>query len=309
MSDSALWSEIREQCEGLQPGTALVTPLSDRQFAIVAVEDDVIVVQFRDGDDERSLRREQFEVLADRLGDGRVSVSELPPGVEPYATVLSLTPSYVADGDAIYRAPEDTDAGESPYLVSPAEARTAPERVHDDALLLADLLDRSDASDPDTLDTDSLTDLYVLLSDVQRGSGRLRQSASEPLLDRLGPDQSLHGRYGTVHRTTRERRRPKDDETVLDALDEHSIPREWVLGIDPDKLDVVLAVTDLTEQEVYDVDEQVYVQKTGVDENEKYSRLQGLSDRIENVDGIEGETLREELDALEERIDRALSAG
>jgi len=153
-----------------------------------------------------------------------------------------------------------------------------------------------------------MTDLYVLASDVQHGADRLRRSVREPLLERLGPDQQLHGRYGTVRRTTRERRRPKDAETVFAALDDHGIPREWVTGIDRDRLDVVLAVTDLDEAEVYDVDEDVYVQKTGVDEDEKYSRLQGFADRIDDLEGAEGETLREELADIEKRLEEALSA-
>jgi hypothetical protein len=190
-----------------------------------------------------------------------------------------------------------------------AGARSAPERVHDDAVLLADQLDRVDATAPAALATDVLTDVYVLLSDVQRGADRLRRRVGEPLLDRLGPDQQLSGRFGTIHRTSRERRRAKDDETVFEALDERGIPHEWVLGVDPDKLDVILAVTDLTEDGVYDIDEQVYVQQTGVEEGEKYAHLQGLADRLEAVDGPDEESLRNDLDALEERIDQALSAG
>lgn len=198
--------------------------------------------------------------------------------------------------------------GESHRSRSPAEARTDPERLHDDAVLLADALDRLEPVDPETLETASLTDLYVLLSDVQHEADRLRQTARDSLLARLGPDQELHGRYGTVHRTVRERRRPKDAETVFDALDEHGIPREWVLGVDSDKLDVVLAVTDLEEDEVYDVDEQVYVQKTAVEEDEKYARLQGLAERLDELDGPDSERLREDLLDLEERLDEALSA-
>jgi len=81
-----------------------------------------------------------------------------------------------------------------------------------------------------------------------------------------------------------------------------------VLGVDADKLDVVLAATDLTEEAVYDAEKQVYVRKTGVDEDEKYSRLQGIADRIDRVGGAEGERLREELADLEARLDDALSA-
>jgi hypothetical protein len=301
------WHPLRRSCESLDPRAALVTPVSDRLFDIDAVYEDRIDISFRDSDGERSLRRGQFEVLVGQLERGQLSLDTLPPGVEPYAAVLSLSPEYVVDEGAFSPAPDDTTGGENPYLVSPEQARSRPERVHDDAVLLADVIDRVDTGDLTSLDTETLTDLYVLLSDVQRGANRFRRAVSQPLLDRLGPDQQLHGRFGTVRRTTRNRRHAKDDEIVLDALDQYGIPHEWVLGVDPDKLDVVLATTDLTEDEVYDVEDQVYVQKTGVDEGEKFSRLQGLADRLDDVEG--GEQLQQDLAALEERIDEALSAG
>ncbi len=302
------WRDVRTACERLEPGAELVTPVSGRRFRIGATYDDRIVVRFTDSGEERPLGREQFELFVDRLADGPIDVTRLTPGVEPYATVLTLSGEYAVADDAVTYAPRDATAGETPYLVSPAAARTRPERLHDDALLLADHLERHEVDDPGSLETDALADRYVLLSDVQRGADRLRREASEVVLDRLGPGQSLRGRFGTVHRTTRERRRPKDDATVLDALDEHDVPHEWVLGIDPDKLDVVVAATDLSEEEVYDVDEQVYAQKTGVDEDEKFSRLQGLADRIDELEGEDGEQLRAELEDLEDRIDEALSA-
>ncbi|MEF8907314.1 MAG: hypothetical protein V5A13_05600 [Haloarculaceae archaeon] len=303
-----LWNAIRERCRALEPGTELVTPHSDRPFRVREVSADRLRVRFDDSGEKRQLWREQFEVLADRLREHRLAVAELPPGVEPYATVLTLLADYGVEGDDVAYLPERETSGGSQYLVSPAEARTRPERLHDDALLLADLLETLDNSEPKTLDTDTLTDLYVLLSDVQREADRLRQTARESLLSRLGPDQELHGTFGTVRRTTRERRRPKDDETVFDALDERGIPREWVLGVDPDKLDVVLTATDLEEDEVYDVEQQAYVQKTAVEEDEKYSRLQGLAARVEELDGEEREELREHLRDLEARLDAALSA-
>jgi hypothetical protein len=300
---SELWDSLRDECENLAPATELVTPVSDRPFRIEATFENHIVVRFRDSGEERSLRRRQFETL----DDGPIPLDDLPPGVEPYAAALSLSPEHVSNGDTLSRAPDDADAGESPHLVPPEEARTPSETVHDDAVLLADLLDRLDLEDPASLDTEILTDLYVLLSDVQRGADRIRGTVKQPLLDRLGPDQELRGRFGTVRRTTRERRQPKDVETVLDALDDHGIPHDWVLGVDPDKLDIVLAVTDVTEEEVYDVSEQVYVQKTGVDESEKFSRLEGLADRLDEIEGTED--LHDDLVDLERRLDEALSAG
>ncbi|WP_226042014.1 hypothetical protein [Natrinema sp. DC36] len=308
MEPDDTWTTLRKQCEALEPGAELLTPVSKRPFGIERTAEDRIVVRFGDSGERRPLWREQFVVLLERLDEGSVAIEQLQPGVEPYASIVTLADTYATDDETIGYDP-DAVGGETPFLVPAADARDPPERVHDDAMLLAALLEEIDADGPSALDTDSLTDLYVLASDVQHGSDRLRRSAREPLLDRLGPDQRLHGRYGTVRRTTRERRRPKDAETVFAALDERGIPREWVTGIDRDKMDVVLAVTDLEESEVYDVDEDVYVQKTGVDEDEKYSRLQGIADRIDDLEDAEGEALREELDDIEDRLDEALSAG
>ncbi|QSW99022.1 hypothetical protein [Haloterrigena alkaliphila] len=306
------WADLRSQCGAVEPGAELVTPLSKRPFRIDATADDRIVVRFTDSTEERPLWREQFGVLDEQLEGGEMAVADLQPGVEPYAAVLTLSDAYAAEDDAIVRDDDAATGGESPFLVPAAEARTPAERVHDDALLLAHLVERlevDDRADLDSLDTDSLTDYYVLASDVQRGADGLRTTARDELLERLGPEQELHGRFGTVRRTTRKRRRPKDDETVLAALDERGIPREWVLGVDPDKLDVVLSVTDLEEGAVYDTTEDVYVQKTATDEDEKYSRLQGLADRLADLEDAEGEAIRDEIDAIEDRLEEALTAG
>ncbi len=308
MPPDTFWTDLREAAERLQPGSELVTPVSERPFRIAATFADRFVARFVDGGEERSLWREQFDVIADRLDDEAIDLDDLAPGVEPYAVVLSLSPDYAADGGTLERS-EETAAGESPFLHSPSETRTRPERVHDDAMLLADVLAEVDATEPESLPTERLTDLYVLLSDVQRGADRLRRAVGDPLLERVGPGQRLHGRFGTVTRTTRERRRSKDDEAVLDALDEHGVPHEWVLGVDPDKLDVVVAVTEVDGSDVFEVDEQVYVQKTGVDEDEKYSRLQGLVDRLDELDEEEGRRLREEVDDVERRLEELLSSG
>lgn len=305
MSD--FWTRLRRACDQLETGAALETPVSKRLFEIEDTFDDRIDIRFQDSGEEQTLHREQFEVVIDSMDSDPLTLDSLPSRVEPYAAVLSLSPEYVSADGTLSWDPDSADAGQSPHLVSPEENRTRPERVHDDAVLLADMLEGLDTDNLQALDTERLTDLYVLLSDVQRGSDRLRRTASEPLLDRLGQDQQLHGRFGTVRRTTRERKQLKDDETVLDALDEHGIPHEWVLGVDRDKLDVVLAVTELNESDVYDTEEQVYVQKTGVDEDEKFSRLQGLADRLEEVEG--GEELQEDIAALEQRLNEVISTG
>ncbi|MFB6140491.1 MAG: hypothetical protein ABEJ26_08665 [Halosimplex sp.] len=149
----------------------------------------------------------------------------------------------------------------------------------------------------------------MLLSDVEWGADELRREVGDELLDYVGPEGRVSGRYGTVSRAHRRRRRLKDEDEVLDRLDEAGVPREWVLGIDSDKLDVVVATTDVAEDEVYDIDDAYHVQKTDVDADEKRSRLGGLRDRLDDLDDAEADELRDEIDRLEGRIDDLLAAG
>lgn len=309
MTDAARWPDLRTQIDGLEPGSELETPVSGRRFVVESIADDGIDVSYLDSGESRTLQREQVDVLTERLDEHPIHVDSLQPGVEPYATVLSLAPDVHLAGDELVYDPDEATAGESPYVVSPAEARPPPTRLRDDALLLADHAARLDLSDPAELETVSLTDAYVVSSDVQHGANRLRKTLRDELLARLGPDQQLHGRFGTVRRTTRTRRTVRDEEVVFEALDEHGIPREWVLGVDQTKLDVILSVTDLEESDVYDVDESVYVQKTAVDEDEKYELLAGIRDRLDALEGEEGEAIREELTDIESRLEEALASG
>lgn len=312
MDFETLWHGLRDRCEELDSETVLVTPISQRVFDIVTALEDRIVIQYRTDERERVLWRDQFEMLHDRLEakpEG-LSLSDLPAGIEPYVTVVSLSPEYTVDGSPNRLRRADGDGGtESPFLRTAWRERTRPERVRDDALLLTDLIDRYDVEHPASLSPDQLVDLYVLLSDVQHGADALRKSIGDRLGEYIGPGATLQGPFGAVRRTSRTRRRLKDEETVLDALDREGIPHEWVLGVDREKLDVVLAVTDLEEGDVYDTDEQVYVQKTAVEEETKQSRLQGLRDRLARLDTEEATQLRQDIQELEERLDSVLAAG
>ncbi|MEF8867547.1 MAG: hypothetical protein V5A85_03425 [Haloarculaceae archaeon] len=312
MGFSSTWRRLLDRCRSVDPDAVLVTPSSDRAFEVVSAGEDAVVLEDVESGAERSLRRTEFEVLYDRLAadpEG-MSISDLPVGVEPYVAVLSLAPGIAIDeSGGIIRRSETADGTESPFLRPEWTVREPPERVHDDAVLLADLLERYDVEDLESLAPERLVDLYVLLSDVQHGADRLRKAVGDLLLEYIGPDADLRGRFGTVHRTIRERRRLEDEEVVLDALDEAGIPREWVMAVDPEKLDVVLAVTDLDERAVYDVEEQVYVQKTAVEEEQKQSRLEGLRARLAALESEDAEELREDIEELEERLDAVLAAG
>jgi len=318
MPFEAVWSDLLDTCRARGDDVTLLTPSSLRRFTVEAVADDRIDVAFTDAVDERSLLREQFELLYERIeaAPAGIALADLPARIEPYATVLSLADRYVVDEEqGVLEVAEERPGAPSgtvlanPFVVEGRPEPTPPERVHGDLLLLADLLERLDVDDPHGLPTEELADLYVLLSEVQRDADQFRRAASDELLARVGPEGRLHGRFGTVHRTSREIRHPKPDEEVFAVLDREGVPREWVTGVDSDKLDVVLAVTDVEEGEVYDVSEQVYVQKTGVEADEKRARLQGIRDRLAGLETPEVEALMDEVEAIEGRLDDLLAAG
>ena len=175
--------------------------------------------------------------------------------------------------------------------------------MYSDALLLIDALERQDVSDLTALETDALVNLYTLWSDVQRNANDFRQDIADVLLDRLHHDQPVHGKYGSVQRTSRRNRSLKDEEEVLATLEDAGIDRERVTSVDSKKVNKALEVTELSETDVYEVDESEYVRKAEVDEEVKESRLQGLKDRLAASSEAESDELRQEIEALEERID------
>jgi hypothetical protein len=68
-----------------------------------------------------------------------------------------------------------------------------------------------------------------------------------------------------------------------------------------------LEVTDLSEDDVYDIEESEYVRKAEVDEEQKETRLQGLKDQLAATEDDEAEDLRREIEDLERRIDELTS--
>jgi hypothetical protein len=107
-----------------------------------------------------------------------------------------------------------------------------------------------------------------------------------------------------VQRTTHRNRGLRDDDEVLATLEDAGIDRERVLSVDRDKVDDALDVTELSEADVYDIEEMECVRKAEVDEEQRETRLQGLKDRLATSDDPEAEELREEIEELESRIEK-----
>lgn len=94
----------------------------------------------------------------------------------------------------------------------------------------------------------------------------------------------------------------RDDERSEPDLDHYPdllLLVDMLERIDPD----ALAVIDVTEQEVYEINESAYVRKSEVDADGKASRLQGSKDQLAATEGQDAAALTEEIDALEQRID------
>jgi len=311
MAFGTTWNNLLDNIEELPSDATLVTPLSRKAFGVEDVQEHRVLIQYRDDDETIPLQREQFETLHHRIQDSRgaFELDRLPPDAEPYATVLSLHPRFEVDdregtltesdqstGSPLVEAQGDTDDGD--------EEREEPDvDVYADALLLIDALERHDVTTLEDVETPGLVNLYTLLSDVQRNANDLRQDVRAVLLDRLHHDQPVSGQFGSVQRTSRRNRSLKDDEIVLNAFEAAGIERERLTTVDSSMVDEALEVTELSETDVYDVEESEYVRKADVDEDEKETRLQGLKDQLAATEGEEADELREEIEELEDRID------
>jgi hypothetical protein len=315
MPFNSTWHELVNHLDELSEGASMVTPLSHRRFRVANTQEQRVIISFDDEDGYQPLQRDQFETLYQRVHDEPTAfeLDRLPPDADPYPAVLSLHPRFEINEHDGTIAHTETDT--VPSLLDPEpepapgdDERSEPDlALYPDLLLLIDALERSDPNALDALETSELINLYTLLSDVQRGANDLRKEVTDLLLPRLHHDQAVSGQYGSVQRTSRRRKSLKDDEEVLDALEQAGIDRERVLGVDRQKVDEALEVIELSERDVYEIDESSYVRKAEVDEDVKESRLQGLKDRLAATEGQDAAALKDEIEDLEERINELTS--
>ncbi|MDL0135979.1 hypothetical protein PNQ20_03815 [Halobacterium salinarum] len=315
MPFSVTWNTLLERLDALHEEATLITPLSNNRICITDVQDQRVIIQFRDRDIDqtRPLQRDQFETLYRRITEesGEFNLDRLPPDADPYPAVLTIHPQFELDVDAGVITQTEGETSTQLRDSDPAtdvDDRTEPDLdVYADALLVVDALERHEVADLSELETDALGTLYTLLSDLQRDANDLRKDVADVLLSRLHHDRPVSAPFGSVQRTTRQTRSLKDDETVLAAFEDAGIDRERVLGVDRHKVDDALEVTDLSESDVYDIEESEYVRKAEVDEERKETRLQGLKDQLAATEGDEADALQEEISALEDRIDSLTS--
>ena len=313
MAFTASWHTLLRELEELPDEATLITPLSHDRFTIGDIQNQRVIVEFldRDIDPNQPPQREQFETMYRRITDepDGFELDRLPPDADAYPAVWSVHPRFEIDEDQgviierdgptssqLIEASTEQDLDESD--------RTEPDlAVYADALLLIDALERHEVEYLEGLETPALVNIYTLLSDVQRNANELRQDVRSVLLDRLHHDQPVTGQYGSVQRTSRRNRSLKDEEEVIEKLEDAGIDRERVTSVDSSKVDEALEVVEVAESEVYDIDESEYVRKADVNEDEKETRLQGLKDQLAAAEGAEADALREEVTELEERIE------
>ena len=310
MSFTASWHTLLEELDDLPESATLITPLSHQRFRITDVQDACVIIQFEDRDETRPLQRGQFETLYRRIEDAPdgFDLDRLPADADPYPAVWSVHPRFEVDEDAGIITQSAVSTATQVMGVeqeSTDEERTEPDGldVYSDALLLIDALERHDVTTLSELETNALVNLYTLLSDVQRDANEFRKEVADVLLARLHHDRPVSGQYGSVQRTSRRNRSLKDDDEVLERLEDAGIDRERVLSVDRSKVDEALEVTTLSDSDVYEVQESEYVRKAEVDEDVKESRLQGLKDRLAASEDDEANQLRAEIEELEQRID------
>jgi len=309
MSFRVSWGNLLDNVEKLPSDATLLTPLSRKPFHITDVQEHRILIEYQEKDETVPLQRDQFETLFQQVEDaqGSFELDRLPPGAEPYATITSLHPRFTLDDQEGVLSESETPTS-SPLVDAhefepETEERKEPDiSVYADALLLIDALERYDPTALAELETPQLVNLYTLLSDVQRNANDLRQDVRATLLDRLHHDQPVSGPYGSVQRTSRRNRTLKDDEEILELLEDVGIDRERVTSVDSSKVDEALEVTTLSESDVYEIEESEYVRKAEVDEETKATRLQGLKDQLAATEE-DTEGLQEEIEDLERRIE------
>lgn len=252
MPFSVSWRTLLDELDDLPDGATLITPLSHNPFRITDVQEQRVIIEFEEKDETRPLQRDQFETLYRRISnepDG-FELDRLPPDADPYPAVLSLHPRFEIDEDASVIVEKDgptttqlLDADTESETES--EERTEPDLdVYADALLLVDALERHDVTTLEEMNTDALVNLYTLLSDVQRNANDFRRDVADVLLNRLHHDRPVSGPFGSVQRTARRNRSLKDDEEVLEVLEQAGIEEERVLSVDRSKVDEALDVTE-----------------------------------------------------------------
>ena len=312
MSFNLTWRNLLDRIDEKPGNATFETVLTDEKFRIDEINDRYIFIKYLEGGEDQRLEKHQFRQLHDHIQEENegFSLGNLPPNAEPHPTVLSLHPRYEVDErkSIISEKPVDEVKEREKQAEHGFESSEPTDiDVYTDSVLLIDALRRYDIQNPETVDTDSLIDVYTLLSDVQRNANSYRKEIADALLDRIHHDKPIHAQYGSVQRIESRRRKIGDEDEIKSKIKNQGIEPERVMGIERDKLDEALEVTELSEDDVYDISHSEYIRKSQVDEDVKKSRLQGLKDKLDDRNDEEVKELRQEIEELEKRINELTS--
>jgi hypothetical protein len=161
---------------------------------------------------------------------------------------------------------DDTAMGNSTETAGDAR----PSRRHPEITRLRDFLGVYRQHPLDDADTETLVDLYALLSVARSRLESRRKELRDSLTERTDADQTLDGTLGSVEHRTYTTRSARDADAVRDALADAGIDPDRVVEtverVDEDELDAVIeevdgGETDLDETDVYDTDERRQIRR------------------------------------------------
>lgn len=134
-----------------------------------------------------------------------------------------------------------------------------------DAVAVAALAREYEADALPDLDPFRLANLYALLSSVENGAGDARTLVRDALLDEVQDDREIESDLGAVRRSTYERTRLRDEETVREALEGAGVDPSTVTSFDRGKVEDAVAESPLDPSDVFDTEERGRIRRTGVD--------------------------------------------
>lgn len=108
-------------------------------------------------------------------------------------------------------------------------------------------------------DVETLADLYGLAARAKDLFDERRREVREEILERVPEDRRIQGRYANVSRTTQQRRVPKSQREVFEALRRSGIDPYDVLELDSSALRELSEEGRVADEDVFDREERTYV--------------------------------------------------
>jgi hypothetical protein len=132
-----------------------------------------------------------------------------------------------------------------------------------------------------------LVDLYVLSSELEGSSDDFRKEVRDQLQDRMD-GKRVEGTFGRVTRVDATSWSMKDDDFVVNQMRELGVSEDELMSVDSDKVEAAIEeMPGVEKEDFFDSYEYSYLQKTGVDQENKLEMIQ------DRCGGIDDEATRE----------------